>query len=215
MSTKLYIVDDHPLFRQGLRQTIESQPAFKVVGEAGDGETALREIRTLHPDVAVLDIELPQMDGLALTRALRSCRPPVHILVLTMHKSESMVNAALDCGVAGYVIKENAVAEVVNALKAIASGEVYLCPGVSGYLLRRRQRAAALREQKPGLDQLTPMERRVLKLVAENRTSREIAAELFISPRTVETHRANICAKLGLHGSHPLLQFTLEHRSEL
>ncbi len=215
MNTKVYLVEDHPLFRQGLRQTLETQSSFMVVGEAADGAAALKEIRALHPDVAVVDIELPHLDGLALARTLRSCEPPVKVLVLTMHKSEAMVNAALDAGVAGYVLKENAVAEVVNALKAIAAGQVYLCPSVSAYVLRRRQRADTLRQEKPGLDQLTPMERRVLRLVAENRTSREIATQLFISSRTVETHRANICTKLGLHGSHPLLQFALEHRSEL
>jgi len=215
MNTRVYLVEDHPLFRQGLRQTLETQSCFKVVGEAADGAAALKEIRALHPDIAVVDIELPQVDGLALARTLRSCEPPVQVLVLTMHKSEAMVNAALDAGVAGYVLKENAVAEVVNALKAIAAGQVYLCPSVSGYVLRRRQRADTLRQEKPGLEQLTPMERRVLRLVAENRTSREIAAQLFISARTVETHRANICTKLCLRGTHPLLQFALEHRSDL
>jgi DNA-binding NarL/FixJ family response regulator len=132
-----------------------------------------------------------------------------------MHKSQAMVDAALDSGVAGYVLKENAITELVNALNAIAAGQIYLCPAVSGFVLRRRERSEALRQQKPGLDQLTPMERRVLKFVAENKTSREIATQLFISTRTVETHRANICTKLSLHGSHPLLQFALEHRSEL
>ncbi len=215
MSTKVYLVEDHPLFRQGLRQTVESQPCFKVVGEAGDGMTALKEIRALHPEIAIVDIELPQLDGLDLARTLRSLQPPVQVLVLTMHKGEAMVNAALDSGAAGYVLKENAVAEVINALKTIAAGHVYLCPAVSGIVLRRRERAESLREQKPGLEQLTPMERRVLRLVAENQTSREIATQLFISTRTVETHRANICSKLSLHGYHPLLQFALAHRSEL
>ncbi len=215
MSTKVYLVEDHPLFRQALRQTVESQPSFKVVGEAADGVTALKEIRALHPDIAIVDIELPELDGLGLARKLRSLQPPVQVLVLTMHKGEVMVNAALDCGAVGYVLKENAVAEIINALKTIAAGQVYLCPAVSGFVLRRRERTEVLREQKPGLNQLTPMERRVLKLVAENQTSREIATQLFISSRTVETHRANICSKLALHGSHPLLQFALAHRSEL
>ncbi len=215
MSTKVYLVEDHPLFRQGLRQTVESQPSFKVVGEAADGESALNEIRSLHPDIAIVDIELPRLDGLELARALRSLQPPVQVLVLTMHKAEAMVNAALDCGAAGYVLKENAMAEVISALNTIAAGQVYLCPAVSAIVLRRRERAEALREQKPGLAQLTPMERRVLRLVAENQTSREIAAQLFISTRTVETHRANICCKLSLRGNHPLLQFALAHRSEL
>ncbi len=215
MSTKVYLAEDHPLVRQGLRQTVESQTSFQVIGEAADGVTALREIQALHPDIAIVDIELPQLDGLDLARKLRSSQPPVQVLVLTMHKSEAMVNAALDCGIAGYVLKENAVAEVVSALRTIAAGQMYLCPAVSGVVVRRRARADALRQQKPGLDQLTAMEQRVLRLVAENRTSREIAKQLFISTRTVETHRANICAKLCLRGSHPLLQFALEHRSEL
>jgi len=209
------IVDDHPIFRQGLRQALESDPRLRVVGEAGDGATALEQIRSLHPDVAVLDIELPQLDGLDLVRALQSLRRPVAVLILSMHKEEHVVNAALDAGVKGYVLKENAVAEAVAAVKAVAAGETYLCPAVSGYLLRRRQRAEALRSQQPGLDRLTPMERRVLKLIADNKTSRQIAEQLFISIRTVETHRANLCAKLDLHGSHPLLQFALEHKSEL
>ena len=115
----------------------------------------------------------------------------------------------------GYLLKENAVTEAVNAVKAVAAGETYLCPAVSGYLLRRRQRAEALRSQKPGLDRLTPMEWRILKLIADNQTSRQIAEQLFISIRTVETHRANLCVKLDLHGSHPLLQFASEHKSEL
>ena len=212
---RAYIVDDHPIFRQGLKQAIESDPRLRVVGEAGATATALQQIKVLRPDVAVVDIELPGGDGLDLARALQSFRPAIPVIILTMHKDEPMVNAALDAGVQGYIVKENAVAEVVQGVKAVAAGETYLCPSVSGYLLRRRQRAEALAQQKPGLDQLTPMERRVLKLVAENKTSREIGRLLFISPRTVETHRARICEKLDLHGSHPLLQFALAHRSEL
>lgn len=212
---RVCIVDDHPVVRQGLRQALEIEPRLHVVGEAGDGVTALEQIRSLHPDVAVVDIEMPQLDGLSLARALESARPPVAVLVLSMHKEPSIVNAALDAGAKGYLLKENAVAEVVNAVKAVAAGEFYLCPALSGCLLQRRQRAHALRSQKPVLDQLTPMERRVLALIAQNQTSRQIAQQLFVSTRTVETHRANICAKLELHGSHPLLQFALEHKSAL
>jgi len=212
---RVFILDDHPIFRQGLRHVLEADPRLRVVGEAGDGASALEQIRALHPDVAVLDIEVPQADGLTLTRALQALRPPVTVLILSMHKEEQFVNAALDAGVHGYVLKENAVTEAVNAVKAVAAGETYLCPAVSGCLLRRRQRAESLRSQKPGLDQLTPMERRVLKLIAENKTSREIGGQLFVSIRTVETHRANICGKLELRGSHPLLGFALEHKSEL
>jgi len=212
---RVFIVDDHPIFRQGLKQVLASEPRLKVAGEAGDGASALDEIKSLKPDVAVVDINLPRLDGLELAQALQRLRPPVPVVVLTMYKEEKMVNAALDAGVKGYVLKDNAATELVNGIKEVAAGGVYLTPAVSGCLLRRSQRAAQLQAQAPGLARLSPMERRVLKLVALNETSRAIGAELFISPRTVETHRANICAKLGLRGSHRLLQFALEHKSEL
>ena len=135
--------------------------------------------------------------------------------MLTMHKEEEIFNRALDFGAKGFVLKENAVEEIVKAIITVAAGEHYLSSSISGYLVRRRSRAESLAAQKPGLDDLTKAERRILKLIAEKKTSRQIGAELFISPRTVEAHRANICAKLELRGSHSLLQFALENRSAL
>jgi DNA-binding NarL/FixJ family response regulator len=126
-----------------------------------------------------------------------------------------LINRALDFGVNGFVLKENAVEDIVNAIVTASEGGHYLSPAVSGYLVRRRNRAEQLASHKPGLDDLTKAERRILKLIAEKKTSREIAAELFVSPRTVEAHRANICTKLDLRGSHSLLQFALENRSSL
>jgi len=132
-----------------------------------------------------------------------------------MYKEEETFNRALDVGVRGFVLKENAVDDIRNALATVALGEHYLSPSISGYLMRRRTRSEELALQKPGLDDLTKAERRILKLVSEKKTSRQIAAELFISIRTVEAHRANVSAKLGLSGSHSLLQFALENRSLL
>jgi DNA-binding NarL/FixJ family response regulator len=132
-----------------------------------------------------------------------------------MHKEEELCNRALDLGAKGFVLKENAVEEIVKAIAAVAGGEHYLSPTISSYLVRRHSRAELLAAKKPGLEDLTKAERRILKLIADKKTSRAIAAELFISPRTVEAHRANICAKLELHGSHSLLQFALENRSSL
>jgi DNA-binding NarL/FixJ family response regulator len=212
---RLFFADDHPIFRQGLRQVIAGDPRLEIVGEAADGLAALEQIKKLKPDVTLLDIDLPQLNGLDLARKLQALRPPVPAVMLTMCKEENIVNAALDAGVVGYVLKDNAVTDVINAVRAVARGEVYLSPSISGYLLRRSQRAAALREAKPALAKLSPMERKVLKLLAANKTSREIGETLFISTRTVETHRANICTKLDLHGPHRLLQFALEHKSEL
>ena len=212
---KILIVDDHPLFRAGLRQVITDAPEFELVGEAGNGEDAMALILQRKPDVAVLDLKLPGLTGLEIARKLQAMRSPVRVIMLTMHNEEEILNRALDDGVVGFVLKENAVEEIVKAIEAVASGEHYFSPSVSGHLVRRRHRAESLAKEKPGLDDLTKAELRVLKLIAQKKTSREIGAELFISPRTVEAHRANICAKLDLHGSHSLLQFALENRSQL
>jgi DNA-binding NarL/FixJ family response regulator len=209
------IVDDHPLFRRGLREVIEADARFVLLGETGDGIFALQLIREKAPDVAVLDIALPGMSGLEVARQLQARRCPTRIVILTMHNEEETFNRALDLGVTGFVLKENAAENILDSLLAAARGEHYLSPAISGYLVRRRDRADRLVAKKPGLEDLTRAERRILKLISEKRTSREIAAELSISPRTVEAHRANICVKLGLTGSHSLLQFALENRAAI
>lgn len=209
------IVDDHPLFRQGLRQLLEGEPAFAFVGEAGDGIEALRLITEKKPKIAVLDINLPQLSGLEVARRIHDEGLETEVVILTMDKDEDTFNRALDYGVKGYVLKENAVQDVLDSIRAAALGEHYLSPMISNYLLRRHERVLSLASSKPGIADLTKAERRILKLISEKKTSRQIAAELFISPRTVETHRSNICGKLGLRGNHSLLQFALENRSAL
>jgi len=209
------IADDHPIFRKGLRQVIEDEPAIKVLAEAEDGEAALRKTEELKPNVAVLDIDMPKMDGFEIARAIRKEKMPVEIVFLTMHKDEDVFNAALDLGVKGYVVKDSAAIDIVGSIKAVAAGQHYLSPSISAFLLKRRSKADSLVEEKPSLKHLTTTEQRVLKSIAENKSSREIAAEMFISYRTVENHRANICNKLNLHGSNALLKFALEHKSQL
>ncbi len=209
------IVDDHPLFRNGLRQVIQNDARFELVGEASEGIAAWAAIQAKKPDVAVLDVNLPGLTGLEIARKIHEKKLRTRAIMLTMLKEEDLINRALDLGVNGFVLKENAVEDIVSAIVAVADGGHYLSHAVSGFLVRRRNRAAALASHKPGLDDLTKAERRILKLIAEKKTSREIGAELFISPRTVEAHRANICTKLDLHGSHSLLQFALENRSSL
>lgn len=212
---KVYVVDDHPVFRHGLKQIIQADPAFTVVGEAGDDETAATEIRKLLPSVVVTDVRLPKRGGLELVRSVRGLRTPPACIILTMHGEESTFNAAMDAGAQGYLLKEDALELVVLGLKAVAAGSLYLSPSISGWLLRRQQRVSALKEEKTGLASLTATERRILQLVGQNMTNKEIASELFVSHRTVETHRSNICQKLELQGVHKLLQFAIEHRSEL
>jgi DNA-binding NarL/FixJ family response regulator len=209
------IADDQPIFRQGLRQIIEADPRIKIVAEASDGEQAWQRLKETQPAVAVLDLTMPLRDGFGVARAARDERLEVAIVFLTMHKDEHYLHAALDLGVRGYVLKDSAIAEITDCIKAVAAGHNYISPALTGFLINRDRRAATLAAQKPALEQLTPTERRVLKLIAEGRTSREIAGELNIGARTVDHHRNNIAAKLELRGSHALVKFAVKHQSEL
>ena len=209
------IADDHPLFRKGLRQSIEEDPSFTILGEAGDGATALRLIEERMPDVAVLDIDMPEMRGLQVARVVKEKNLFVAVIILTIYKEEDMFNEAMDAGVRGYVMKETAVIDLLEAMKVVAMGKYYFSPAIAGHLVGRSQRAKNLLMQKPSLADLTPAEQRILKLIAVNKTSKEIADELSISYRTVETHRTNIATKLNIHGSHSLLKFALENKSAL
>jgi DNA-binding NarL/FixJ family response regulator len=213
--TRIVFADDHPLLREGLRKVIEREAGMQIVGEADDGESVLALIKESRPDVAILDIEMPKMSGFEVARAIRELRLPVEIVFLTMHKDEDIFNKALDAGAKCFVLKDSAVMEIVGCIKSAMNGEYYISPAVSSYLVNRSARAGALSRHVPGLNDLTEAEQRVLRLIAEYMTSREIAAELGVSHRTVENHRTNISNKLDLHGSHALLKFALEHKSEL
>lgn len=217
MNNEIQIVmaDDHPIVRQGLRQTIEADAALKIVAEAGDGKTALSLIVQHQPAVAVLDIDMPEQDGFSVARAVRQQNLGVEIVFLTIHREEELFQAALDLGAKGYVLKDSAVTDIVAAIKSVAAGQHYISPQLSSYLLKRSKSVAELNARKPGLEDLTPTERRILKLIAQDKSSKEIAAELFISHRTVETHRTNISRKLELHGNLALVKFALEHKARL
>lgn len=212
---KVLIADDHPIFRKGLRQAIESDRALIIVGEAANGLDAYHSTVALKPDVVVLDIEMPTLSGLEVASRIHKEHLPVEIVFLTMYKDEDMFNEAMDRGVKGYVLKENTVEDIVSCIKAVAKGEYFLSPTISAYLITRSDRARSLLKKKPQLDDLTPTERKILRLIAENKTSKEIAAMLNVSHRTVENHRLNICNKLDIHGSHALLKFALQFKSEL
>lgn len=211
----IVIADDHPIFRQGLRQLLEGVANFKIVGEADNGEIALRLISESRPDVAVLDIDMPEKDGFEVARILFSYSSPVALIFLTMHKDRSLFNAALNLGVKGYVLKDSAMAELIEAIKAASNGQNFISPELSTFLVDRGRQTASLAQDVPGISQLTPTEKRILVLIAEYQTSKEIANQFFISTRTVEHHRASIATKLNLKGSHSLLKFALEHKDEL
>ena len=209
------IADDHPIVRQGLRQTIENDPGLRIVAEAADGSVAWEQLLKLRPEVAVLDIDMPVQDGFAVATAVREHNLPVAVIFLTIHREEELFQAAMDMGVKGYVLKDSATTDIVAGIKTVAGGRSYISPSLSEYLINRRGRAAELVKEKPGIEELTPMERRILKLIADDKTSKEIAEELFISHRTVETHRTNISRKLDLHGSLALIKFALAHKGQL
>jgi DNA-binding NarL/FixJ family response regulator len=209
------IAEDHPLFRKGLSEAIREDASLQLVGEAENGARALQMIEQHPPDVALLDIDMPGMNGLKVARAIQEKNLFVATVILTIYKEEDMFNEAMDAGVRGYVLKETAVIDLLDAIKTVTMGKYYFSPSISGYLVGRSQRAKELLGHKPSLLTLTPSEQHILKQVSQCKTSKEIADSLKISYRTVETHRTNITTKLNLHGPNSLLKFALEHRSSL
>lgn len=210
--TRVLIADDHPIFREGLVRTIERDRTFQVVGQCGDGAEALRLVHDLHPDVAVLDISMPVMDGLEVARRAHKEGILTELVVLTMYKDARMFSAAFDLGVRGYIVKDGVAAELMACLNAVRAGEYYASPSMSHLLQEQSGRVAHRPDSLTLRERLTPAELAVLKLVAENRTSKEIGEKLFVSVRTVENHRARMSQKLGLKGYHALLQFALENK---
>ena len=209
------IADDHPIFRRGLREVIEAEPWLTLVAQVEDGAAAWDAIQRERPQVAVLDVDMPRMDGLAVARAVKEARLRVAIVLLTMHRNERLFNLALDLDVEGYVVKDSAVTEIVSAIKATAAGQRYVTPLVTEFLVNRHRAARHSGPVDSPLSRLTNAERRVLALVADYKTSRDIANELFISVHTVDRHRANIVTKLDLRGAHALLQFAVAHKDEI
>jgi len=210
--TKILIADDHPIFRSGLRQVIESDASMSVIAEADDGAAALSLIREHTPDIVVLDINMPDVSGFDVAASMRKEKLSSEIVLLTMHNEEAMFTKALSLGVRGYVLKDSATTDILNCLHAVRKGENYTSAELTKYLFKR---ATGQSTPVEGLDSLTPTERRVLGLIAEYLTSREIADKLGVSVRTIENHRNNICAKVGVHGSHALMKFALQHQAEL
>ncbi|HHL72113.1 MAG TPA: response regulator transcription factor [Bacteroidetes bacterium] len=214
--TRILVADDHPIFLRGLAQIIETDVAFTIVAEASHGEQALQLMREEQPDIAVLDINMPKKDGFEVVNEMRSQGlSGTKIVFLTMYDDESYLDSALDLGVSGYLLKENATGEVLHCLRAILNGRLYISPTLSGYLVARQQQREALLQKVAGLDSLTPSERKILRLLARGLTSRDMAATLHISIRTVQNHRNNICRKLDLRGHNKLLEFAIQHKSEL
>jgi DNA-binding NarL/FixJ family response regulator len=207
---QILIADDHPIVRQVLRQVIESDAALKVIAEAGNGIEALAAIQKHQPRIAVIDIDMPGLDGFQIALGIREKKIDVEIIFLTVHREESFMKKALSSGAKGYVLKDSAVTDIVTAIKAAHQGQSFISPAMMSYLIKPQTP-----KNYEGLASLTPSERNVLKLIAQYKTTKEIAEILFVSSRTVESHRLNICQKLHLQGSHFLIKFALEHLIEI
>ena len=213
---RVLLADDHDILRQGLKMLLGLQRDIEVVGEARTGREAVDLTHDLHPDVVVMDITMPDIDGLEACRRIRHEAPHTQVLMLTMHESEEYFLQALRQGAAGYLVKKAAPTELHMAIQAVARGDAFLYPGLAKALIRtyvaQQEESPAPPKNPPAgqeLRLLSPREMEVLKLVAEGRTNQEIADQLFISIKTVQAHRANVMEKLGLHNITHLVRFAI------
>lgn len=218
MSKKINVIiaDDHPLFRKGLKQIIENESCFEITGEAGNGEDALEMIGIKKPDIAVLDVSMPGKTGLEIVKTLNKSGNSVKIIFLTMHKEEFLFNEAMDQGVKGYVLKENASEDIIDCLKLVANDDYAISPVISNYLINRRQiNNTNCKKNMHGIENLTASEKKILNLISKAKSTKEIAGELGISVKTVEVHRTHISQKLNLQGNLSLVKYALENKTVL
>jgi DNA-binding NarL/FixJ family response regulator len=208
MSISILVADDHQVVRLGLRALLEAEADFKVVGEASDGLEAKTLVERLKPDVLVVDLMMPNLNGLEVARQVGHLSPNTKVIVLSMQASESYVLAALRSGVAGYVLKQSNMADLVRAVRDVLGGQSYLSPELSQRAIDAYRQKAEQAASDP-YDTLTPREREVLQLAAEGHTSAEIAEKLVISQRTVEMHRSNLMRKLGLSSQTDLVRYAV------
>lgn len=192
---RIFVAEDHPLVRRGIRDLLQTEPDMLVVGEAGDGQEAVDRVEQLHPDIVIMDLVMPKMDGIEATRRIKSAQPDVNILVLTSFATDDKVFPAIKAGALGYLIKDTQPEALIEAIRQVHAGQVSLHPSVAQKLLKE---IAGPIEQPPSQEQLTEREVEVLKLIARGMSNQEIAAELVISVATVYTHVSNILAKLHL-----------------
>jgi len=188
---------------------VSEDDGIEITGEAANGDDALKLIEEKKPDIAILDIDMPGLSGLDVARKVKSEKLPVKIVILTIHKDKEYFDEALELDIKAYVLKESIANDLIDCIKRVAAGEYYISSAISGYLVEKNKTAPKQTE----LDKLTNAEKEILKLISQNKTSAQIADELFRSVRTIENHRNNICNKLGLKGPHALLLYAIQHKS--
>jgi DNA-binding NarL/FixJ family response regulator len=213
---RILIADDHPMMRKGLRISIEEDPGLKVVAEAENGEAAVALIINFRPQIAVLDIDMPKLDGLGVAREMARQGLELNIIFLTLHLDEDLFRSAIELGSKGYILKDSAGQEIVAGIRAVAAGRPYYSSAVASQMLGPRSTSvAASGDRLTG--RLSPTERRIMRLIADGKSSKEIGSELTIHYRTVENHRTNMCRKLALdgEGANALLRFALQNKAKL
>jgi DNA-binding NarL/FixJ family response regulator len=208
---RILIADDHGLVRRGARAVLRSRRGWRVVGEAANGREAVQKAKELKPDVAVVDIGMPELDGVEVTRQIRETVPDTKVLVLTMHESDQMVRRALEAGARGYLLKSDLTECLEKAVEAVAEGKCFLTPRVSEIVLEGFLKTESGHQQEGRASPCTPRELEVIRLLAEGKVNKEVAALLGITVRTVETHRAKIMLKLGLHSLAELIHYAIRH----
>lgn len=205
----LCIADDHPVFLAGLISVIGRREDLEICCQAVNGNDALSMLLTQKPDIALLDVQMPGMDGIQVAAACLKENPVQKIILLTMFNDENLVRRALNYGVKGFVLKENAITQITIAIDVVVSGGVYLSPQLSGFLSQRRQIKSGSKDEI-----FTAAEKKILKLISEGKSSKEIAASLIVSEKTIENHRGNICRKLGITGTASLLRYAMQNKSQ-
>jgi len=206
---RVLIADDHAIVRTGLRTLLQAEPSMELVGEASGGYEAIECVEKARPDVLVLDLSMPDLDGIAVTKKVKPLFPNVHILILTIHADDALLREAIKAGASGYILKRAAESELISAIRIVMRGDVYVDPSMLRALLGD---AVTPANAHPGsAEKLTPRETEVLQCIVEGYTNRQIGEQLHISVRTVEGHRANVSAKLGLHSRVELVRYAREH----
>jgi len=206
---RILLADDHTILRAGLKMMLNAQPDMEVIGEAQDGRQAIQEAQKLQPDIILMDITMPDMNGIEATRQIKKLMPEVKVLMLTMHEHDEYVFQALRAGASGYMLKEAADTELITALHVIQSGQFYLSPTAQSIVVGDYLQRVRTGEEKDSYSTLTEREREILKLVAEGYTNNQIAERLVISPKTVDTHRTHIMDKLNLHSRAELVKYAM------
>lgn len=211
MSISVLIADDHDIIRQGLKSVLSQRPDYKVIGEAEDGDEALKKVEKLKPDILLLDISMPKISGLDITDQVKKRSPLTKIVIISVHKMSAYILKAFKSGVMGYLIKENASEELLLALNRVCAGKTYLSPTASEFLVDEITKGGMDKLLKKE-DLISERERDVLRLVAEGKSAKEIARVLFISPRTAENYKNNLLKKLNLHRTSELIKYAIEHK---